>query len=220
MFSEKDLETLYFNTDFTCLKLDTQFDIALLKNIHNANCLKVEPRIKDKNLEYVGYCLQSDVDCNPYYGCIDTTRRHRNNDHTYDQIADFYFHKKKNELGHSFKYIYDRFEVHLYQGRVLIAKPGCHIPLHNDGAFRLTLHVPIETNSDSYFNVNDQKVHMPADGSSYLLNTRLMHEVFNQGHEDRIHVVFCLWPICVKNPSDEFRNKYESFYDKAKAYDY
>lgn len=58
-----------------------------------------------------------------------------------------------------------------------------------DEILGVRLHVPIETNSDCFFECDEGKAHLPADGSAYLLRVNRMHRVFNQGNTSRYHLV-------------------------------
>ncbi len=215
MINPKRLEDLYFDSGFVCERIDTGFDIVKLVSVHNEISRIVDPIQKDNNEKYAGYGLQSDDVNDLYYGPLQQTRVHAK-DHSYKEIKKFSFHEKRNALGDKFANVFAKFPFGLFQGRVLITQPGCQIPQHNDGKFRLTLHVPIITNSHCSFEIGGQNLHLPADGSSYILNTRLEHSFTNRGTTDRVHLVFSLWPICVANPSAEFLNEYAQFYERAR----
>ena len=55
--------------------------------------------------------------------------------------------------------------------------------------FGIRLHVPIETNSHCFFECEEGKAHLPADGSAYLLRVNRMHRVYNEGEASRYHLV-------------------------------
>lgn len=214
MIDEKRLEELYLDPSFLCEKLDTGFDVSSLVSIHQEISEQVRPIQKDNILNYVGYGLQSDDLNDQYYAPLHQTRVHAK-DHSYVEIRKFRFHERKNPLGEKFESVFSKFPFAIFQGRALIAKPGCQIPEHNDGKFRLTLHVPIATNPGCLFDMAGTQIHLPADGRSYILNTRLEHSFINNGTSDRVHLVFSLWPICVTNPSLKFANEYQHFFDQA-----
>ena len=215
MISSKRLEDLYFNSGFVYEKIDTGFDIPSLVSVHTEISKSVDSIQKDNNEKYAGYGLQSDDLSDLYYGALQQTRVHAK-DHSYIEIKQFRFHETRNSLGDKFICVFEKFPFSLFQGRVLITKPGCQIPTHNDGKFRLTLHVPILTNPQCSFEIGGDSLHLPADGSSYILNTRLEHSFTNQGTTARVHLVFSLWPICVESPSAEFLNQYGQFYERAR----
>ncbi|NUN05027.1 MAG: aspartyl/asparaginyl beta-hydroxylase domain-containing protein [Bdellovibrio sp.] len=215
MISPKRLEDLYLDSSFVCERIDTGFDIASLVSIHAEISKSILPIQKDNNAKYSGYGLQSDDVDDVYYGSLQQTRVHAK-DHSYIEIKKFSFHEKRNSLGEKFATVFEKFPFSLFQGRVLITQPGCQIPQHNDGKFRLTLHVPILTNSQCLFDIGGERIHLPADGSSYILNTRSEHSFVNNGTDDRVHLVFSLWPICVTNPSTRFHDEYVQFYERAR----
>lgn len=60
---------------------------------------------------------------------------------------------------------------------------------HPDQVFGIRLHVPIETNEHCFFECDEGKAHLPADGSAYLLRVNRMHRVYNDGQSSRFHLV-------------------------------
>lgn len=58
-----------------------------------------------------------------------------------------------------------------------------------DEVFGIRLHVPIETNSYCFFECDEGKAHLPADGSVYVLRVNRMHRVYNDGDTARYHLV-------------------------------
>lgn len=62
--------------------------------------------------------------------------------------------------------------------------------MHFDCAPRI--HIPIKTNSDCMFILEDKIYKMPNLGSAYKINTTKKHSALNLGWEDRIHLVFCI----------------------------
>lgn len=58
-----------------------------------------------------------------------------------------------------------------------------------DQVFGIRLHVPIETNSHCFFECEEGKAHLPADGSVYLLRVNRLHRVYNNGETSRYHLV-------------------------------
>lgn len=79
--------------------------------------------------------------------------------------------------------------INLFAGRAL--------PWHFDSpehAKHFRLHVPIITNPQCFFEVGEERFHMAADGSSYLVKVSQLHRARNSGSEDRIHLVMDLRP--------------------------
>ena len=54
------------------------------------------------------------------------------------------------------------------------------------------IHIPILTNEDSIFIVNDTVLRMPDVGCTYRLKTTLKHTAMNLGKEDRLHFTVCI----------------------------
>ena len=63
--------------------------------------------------------------------------------------------------------------------------------LHTDMEKRI--HIPITTNENCLMIVDDEVIHMPADGNAYLVNTIKRHTALNSNKDfDRIHLMFDL----------------------------
>ena len=55
------------------------------------------------------------------------------------------------------------------------------------------IHIPITTNENCLMIVDDEIIHMPADGNAYLVNTTKRHTALNSNQDfDRIHLMFDL----------------------------
>lgn len=73
--------------------------------------------------------------------------------------------------------------------------PNNKSSLHKDddiepyGEQAITLHIPIKTNNNALFVVDDTAMNLEL-GSIYLVNTILPHYIENSGTEDRIHMFF------------------------------
>lgn len=61
--------------------------------------------------------------------------------------------------------------------------------------FTPRLHIPIQTDDDCMFIVDDVVYRMPEVGHVYYLNTTLKHTALNLGRNERIHLVFSLKDI-------------------------
>lgn len=88
--------------------------------------------------------------------------------------------------------------------RLMNLPPGANINTHvddfcgyEDGLFRV--HIPITTNDEVYFTLNDKRIVMES-GQVWYTNVNLPHSVANKGNTNRIHLVM----DCVRNEwSDE-----------------
>lgn len=69
--------------------------------------------------------------------------------------------------------------------------PETQIDLHTDNDEFIKIHIPIKTNTKSYFFFEDEKFNLEV-GNAYLINTALPHGVINEGDSDRIHFIFKL----------------------------
>jgi hypothetical protein len=72
-------------------------------------------------------------------------------------------------------------------------RPGTKILEHTDLArsfnFSHRIHVPIVTNPDVYFMIEDERCIME-EGNAYEINNKVLHSVENRGKETRIHLLF------------------------------
>lgn len=82
-----------------------------------------------------------------------------------------------------------------------------------DSVYSVRLHIPIITNSGCYFETEDERDHLSADGSAYFLYVNRMHRVVNAGDSHRYHLV-----IDVKDSSNITQfHRYQDFLEKSKA---
>lgn len=72
-----------------------------------------------------------------------------------------------------------------------------------EGEYSVRLHVAVITNEGCLFRTKTGAVHMPADGDGYLVDVAQMHEIVNQGAEDRVHLFMPVWDL--KGASRSFR---------------
>ncbi len=82
------------------------------------------------------------------------------------------------------------------RARIIILKPSSKMVWHQDGSPRIyqaRLHIPLVTNPQCYFENEFGKVHMPADGSGYIVHINNMHRAINLGDSLRIHFVAHVW---------------------------
>ncbi len=80
--------------------------------------------------------------------------------------------------------------------RVAILGPHSRIEEHVDLPLEqgLRIHLPVITNDECHFSVKKNgvytKMHLPADGHLYFVNTAFPHSVENCGPTERVHVIF------------------------------
>jgi len=90
----------------------------------------------------------------------------------------------------------ERFACEKSRVRLLRLKSGSHIFRHSDpleeiSANLVRLHIPIHTNPDVHFIVNNQRVTM-SPGEVWHIDVRFPHEVRNLGATHRVHLVLDL----------------------------
>jgi len=77
---------------------------------------------------------------------------------------------------------------------VITHGPGFNVPAHIDDVEgqdeeHVKIHVPIESNDQSYFEVDNEQ-YVLSTGKFYLVNTMRMHSTNNKGSTDRSHLIF------------------------------
>ncbi len=78
------------------------------------------------------------------------------------------------------------------RARIIKLAAGLSSVWHRDAPDNIPcvrLHVPIFTNPGCFFEIENGKDHMTADGSSFLVRVNRMHRVYNEGTEDRFHLI-------------------------------
>jgi hypothetical protein len=75
---------------------------------------------------------------------------------------------------------------------VTIHTPGTKLITHQDSPDKIRVHIPIHTNDQSNWIIDDEEFHM-APGKAYLVNTSLPHSVENSGTTNRIHLYGKVW---------------------------
>lgn len=87
-------------------------------------------------------------------------------------------------------YINSIMEEHdLCRTRVMKMPPKTCYYWHNDKTMRL--HIPVVTHEHCFLVMEDERLHLPADGTAYTIDTRKMHSAMNCSKIDRIHIVGC-----------------------------
>jgi hypothetical protein len=80
-------------------------------------------------------------------------------------------------------------DYNLVRTRVMRMKPKTCYYWHNDNTKRL--HIPIVTHEHCFLLLEDERVHLSADGSAYIIDTTKMHTALNCSKINRIHIVGC-----------------------------
>lgn len=96
----------------------------------------------------------------------------------------------------SLEQAYQKLLPHFHIGRVRIAQlpPRQCYSMHIDTSI-YRYHLAVVTNPFSYITYcHGEMFQIPSDGHLYRMNTRLRHSAFNGGTEDRIHLLWELFP--------------------------
>lgn len=80
-------------------------------------------------------------------------------------------------------------EHKLVRTRVMKMKPKTCYYWHNDTTKRL--HIPVITHEHCFLLLDNERVHLPADGSAYVIDTTKMHTALNCSKINRVHIVGC-----------------------------
>jgi hypothetical protein len=109
------------------------------------------------------------------------------------KVWDKWKHLVQPVLDEVIKY-YDRYEEAFINKAMLTnMAPGTTIPRHWDKgacfAKSHRIHVPILTNDEVYFIVDEERCLMEV-GKAYELNNVKLHSVENNGNSDRVHLLF------------------------------
>jgi len=131
---------------------------------------------------------------------IKTYRKSTNpDDPSYDPVMDERRYTRRKDICTGYwNEILDTFKSPVTRTRFAYMAPGHSIKPHIDynTTYSIRVHIPIVTNEQSIMCVKNkdgiQKMHMPADGSVYFLNTGMTHWAENNGSEGRIHLVISL----------------------------
>jgi hypothetical protein len=135
-----------------------------------------------------------------YDNSVSTYRKSTNSkDPSYDPVMDERRYTRRKDICTGYwNEILDTFKAPVTRTRFAYMAPGHSIKPHIDynTTYSIRIHIPIITNEGAVMCVKNkdgtQKLHMPADGSAYFLNTGLTHWAENNGSEGRIHLVISL----------------------------
>ena len=78
-------------------------------------------------------------------------------------------------------------EHNLYRVRLMNLKSKTCYSYHQDQGKRF--HIPIITNDNCFFVIDDKIKRYPADGNWYIIDTTKKHTAVNASWEDRIHLI-------------------------------
>jgi hypothetical protein len=81
-------------------------------------------------------------------------------------------------------------QLGMYRSRLMRMKPKTCYSYHWDPTKRM--HIPLITNEDNFFVIDDEVSRYPADGSYYLVDTTKKHTFVNASFDSRVHIVGCV----------------------------
>ncbi len=81
-------------------------------------------------------------------------------------------------------------DLKMFRTRVMVLKPKTCYSYHRDMSIRV--HIPLITNTNCMFIIDDELKRYPADGNHYVIDTRKRHTALNASFEERIHIVGCV----------------------------
>ena len=78
----------------------------------------------------------------------------------------------------------------MFRSRIMRMKGKTCYTYHQDPTKRM--HIPLVTNENCFFIIDDVIHRYPADGNHYLADTTKKHTFVNASMEDRIHIIGCV----------------------------
>lgn len=78
-------------------------------------------------------------------------------------------------------------QLNLGYTKLMVLKPRRCYTYHTDRSPRI--HIPIITNENNFFIIEDTIYRLPADGTVYKVDTTKMHSFVNASNETRLHIV-------------------------------
>lgn len=81
-------------------------------------------------------------------------------------------------------------KLNMHRTRIMILKGRSCYTYHRD--FSKRIHIPLITNKDNFFVIEDQVSRYPATGDFYIIDTTKKHTFVNSSLEDRVHIVGCI----------------------------
>ena len=81
-------------------------------------------------------------------------------------------------------------DLGMHRSRLMNMPPKTCYSYHQDPTMRM--HIPLITNENCFFVIDDLVSYYPADGSHYLIDTRKKHTFVNASIEWRLHIIGCV----------------------------
>lgn len=181
----------------TDLKLDFDYD----QLVHEYNTLEIEKFLLDHkrqmcvqrraevsgDVQYIegGQSLALDWEgYDPKLGGSPKPRKIILKEKQFDTITEMF---EGTHIGEVVETLYKDYGA--VRGRFMLSEWKTCLTYHKDPTPRL--HIPIVTNENCFMVVDDNVIRMPF-GSTYIVDTTLMHTAINASRFNRTHMVFCL----------------------------
>jgi len=107
-----------------------------------------------------------------------------------------------NEINDIYTYLEDIYCGRVIRSEIVKLKANSSVRKHVDGGVSLSyarrVHVPIITNKEVFFTVNNTTVNMKM-GQMYEINNSLPHSVENKSLYDRVHIIIDIMPDVMLN---------------------
>jgi hypothetical protein len=107
------------------------------------------------------------------------------------------------------------------RARVTVLKAGCIGDYHRDGdanTYIARIHIPIITNEECIHYCEGEKLHMPADGSVYIMWVNKMHQIQNTSKQNRYHIIMDAYDTQHITQNFKYTGNVNSFIEHAKKY--
>ena len=103
--------------------------------------------------------------------------------------------------------------------RIAVLKAHTQSIVHSDGSgYIARIHVPIITNEKCIHRIEHDKIHLPADGSAYMLWVDNLHQIINDSDEDRYHLILDAYDTKHLTKKFHYNENIQDRIDRAKEY--
>lgn len=115
----------------------------------------------------------------------------------YKNVNTFKNQESIEELNNIYNFLEKEYNGKVVRAEIINMMPHSRIRKHRDKTDMLficrRIHIPIKTNKDAIFTVNNDSQNM-IEGGVYEINNSKIHNVFNYNHENRVHLIIDLMP--------------------------
>jgi Aspartyl/Asparaginyl beta-hydroxylase len=107
------------------------------------------------------------------------------------------------------------------RARVSIMQPGASTTVHQDApsnVYMARIHIPIITNEQCIHSCEGIDLHMPADGSAYIMWVNLPHQARNTSNENRYHMLIDVYDTQRITDNFHYKDNYSILETEANRY--